>query len=886
MMKSTGPSSVILSPESLNTMNNPGKSFAMAALPIQSVLAELQGVLRDRRSALLTAPPGAGKTTVVPLALFRESWMQGQRIIMLQPRRLAARAAAHRMASCLGEAVGETVGYRIRFETKVSVKTRIEVVTEGILTRLLQHDASLAEYGLVIFDEFHERSIHADLGLALTLDSQRALRNDLRILVMSATLDCAAVATLLGDAPVVSCEGRLFPVETHYLDRQGSMPVDQAVSQRITRALADETGSMLVFLPGMAEIRRVERRLLESGLASQALIAPLHGDLPQQAQDLAIAAPAAGTRKVVLSTAIAETSLTIEGVRIVIDSGLMRVPRFDPRTGLTRLDTIKITHDSAEQRRGRAGRLESGVCYRLWTAAEHKTLLPHRPPEILDSDLAPLVLELAVWGTRDPCDLSWLDSPPAGALAQAKDLLARLGAIDPNGRITEHGRRMADIPLHPRVAHMIVRALPLGLGHHACEVAALLGERDILRGPHGWRNADLRVRLDALHEGQARGKGREAIGEGHSEQIAGVAVDRGAVQRVLRVAHQVTMIVNRYSLHLNRQDRKDQDQSSLDRLGVLLAFAYPDRIAQRQPGVEGRYRLANGRGARFSQHEPISSEDYLVIADLEGATEWARIFLAAPIAPSDLEAHCADQIHEVEFVTWDDQAKAVRALKQRQLGAIVLKEQPSLDPDPDVVSAALIVGIREAGITALPWTKDLLQWRARVEFLRRVSERQATWPDLSDQGLLNRLENWLAPYLTKLTRLDQVQRMDLTAPLQALLTREQQKQLDNLAPSHVTVPSGSRIQVHYEEPGPPVVSVRLQEMFGCEETPRLVHGKIPVMIHLLSPAGRPVQVTQDLKSFWRSGYVDVRKQLRGRYPKHHWPEDPLSAVPTRRTKSR
>ena len=836
----------------------------MVTLPIEAAIPDLCRVLADGRHAVVTAPPGAGKTTVVPLALLNEMWLQGQRIIMLEPRRLAARAAAHRMASMLGEAVGETVGYRIRFEAKVSMKTRIEVVTEGILTRLLQHDPSLSGYGLVIFDEFHERSLHADLGLALTLEGQRALRNDLRLLVMSATLDCVAVAKLLGEAPVISCEGRLFPVDTHYLDRPLSMPVDQAVAKVIKGALAEETGSMLVFLPGMAEIRRVERRLQESGLGPDVLLAPLHGDLPQQAQDLAIAPVQPGKRKIVLSTSIAESSLTIDGVRVVIDSGLMRVPRFDLRTGLTRLDTIKITQDSAEQRRGRAGRLESGACYRLWTAAEHKTLLARRLPEMLDADLAPLVLDLAVWGTGDPRDLSWLDPPPTGAVTQAKDLLTRLGAIDTQGRITDHGRRMAEWPLHPRLAHMVLKTVPLGSGGVACEMAALLGERDLLRGPQGWRNADLRLRLDVLH--------------GHPVHDAGVTVDRGAVQRVWRVAQQLKSFVDRYSL--------DVEETAEEPLGVWLAFAYPDRIAQRQPGDERRYLLANGRGASFAQHEPISSEDYLVIADLEGGTEWARVFLAAPITLADLEVHCADQIREVEFVVWDDQAQAVRARKQRQLGAIVLKDQPLLNSDPEHVSAALILGIRQAGITALPWTKDLLQWRARVEFLRRVEGTHSTWPDMSDQGLLDRLEDWLGPFISKLTRLDQVQRIDLTAPLQALLTWEQQKQLDALAPSHVTVPSGSRIRVSYEEAEFPVLSVRLQEMFGCEETPRVANGKIPVMMHLLSPAGRPVQVTQDLRSFWRSGYVDVRKELRGRYPKHHWPEDPLSAPPTRRTKSR
>ncbi|HKN88504.1 MAG TPA: ATP-dependent helicase HrpB, partial [Nitrospiraceae bacterium] len=630
----------------------------MTALPIQSVLAQLQKILRDGQHAVLIAPPGAGKTTVVPLALLDEPWLQDRRIMMLEPRRVAARAAARRMATMLGESVGETVGYRIRFETKVGAKTWIEVVTEGILARLLQHDPSLSGYGLVIFDEFHERSLHADLALALTLDAQRALRNDLRILVMSATLDCVSVAELLSDAPVVSCQGRLFPVDTQYLDRPRSMPVDQAVAQMIQKVLTLKSGSLLVFLPGMAEIRRVERRLLQSGLGSDVLLAPLHGDLPQQAQDVAIAPPATGKRKIVLSTAIAETSLTIEGIRVVIDSGLMRVPRFDPRTGLTRLDTIKITQDSAEQRRGRAGRLEPGACYRLWTAAEHTTLLPRRPPEILDADLAPLMLELAAWGTGDPRDLSWLDSPPVGALAQAKELLIQLSLLDEAGKITEHGRRAADVPLHPRLAHMVLKTIPLGLGHLACEVAALLGERDILRGPSGWRNADLRVRLDALHEFQARGQGRGTTG-GNAWQSEGVTVDRAVAQRVVRATQQIQPYVDRNSAHGSRQN--SHDRHGFDELGILLACAYPDRIAKRQPGTAGRYLLANGRGAGFSEHEPISSEGYLVIADLEGGIEWARIFLAAPINPSDLENHSADQIREIERVEWNDEAKVVRA---------------------------------------------------------------------------------------------------------------------------------------------------------------------------------------------------------------------------------
>jgi ATP-dependent helicase HrpB len=579
-----------------------------------------------------------------------------------------------------------------------------------------------------------------------------------------------------------------------------------------------------------------------------------------------------GTRKIVLTTAIAETSLTIEGVRIVIDSGTMRVPRFDPRTGLTRLDTITITQDSAEQRRGRAGRLEPGACYRLWTAAEQKTLLPRRPPEMLDADLAPLRLELAAWGATDPQSLPWLTPPPTGATTQANDLLTRLGALDAQGRITDHGRRMAECPLHPRLAHMVLKAVPLGLGRLACDVAALLGERDVLRGPSGWRNADVRLRLDALH--------------GHVLQDAAVTVDRGAIQRVSHVVEQVMSYVNRDSLHVNRQNRKHQDQPSLDRLGLLLAFAYPDRIAQRQAGDERRYLLTNGRGAVFTHPDPLASEPYLVIVDLEGGHEWARIFLTTPVALADVEMHMADQVRDVEFVVWDDRAQAVRARKQRQLGGLVLKDQALVKPSPDQVSAALMQGIRQAGILALPWTKELLQWKARIEFLRRLNGQERTWPDVSNEALLDRVEEWLMPYVTGLTHLEQVQRMDLVEPLQALLTWEQRRQLDQLAPTHVSVPTGSRLQVDYRDVQRPVLAVRLQEMFGCQETPKVAGGMVSLVLHLLSPGGRPVQVTQDLRQFWQSSYQEVRKALRGRYPKHSWPDDPLSAQPTRRTKGR
>jgi ATP-dependent helicase HrpB len=614
----------------------------------------------------------------------------------------------------------------------------------------------------------------------------------------------------------------------------------------------------------MAEIRRVERKLLDLNLGSNTLIAPLHGELPQEAQDRAIAPAQAGTRKVVLATSIAETSLTIDGVRVVIDAGLLRVPRFDPRSGLTRLETIRVTQDSAEQRRGRAGRLEPGVCIRLWTSAEHQSLAPRRPPEMLDADLAPLLLELALWSTANPAELSWLTPPPAGAVAQARELLTGLGALNATGQITAHGTQMAELTLHPRLAHMLLKAVPLQLSHLACELAALLSERDILRGPSGWRNADLRLRLDVLH--------------GQHDHAAGATVDRAACQRVRRTA-------DRWQRQLPRSARSDR-QNNLDEVGLLLALAYPDRIAQRQRGNDARYLMANGCGALFANPDPLGSDDYLVIADLDGGTQWARIDLAAPIRLRDLEGLYADQIQVVDEVSWDDTAQAVRATRQRRLGSLVLSEQGLSKPDPSMITTALLEGIRRTGLDRLAWTTDLRQWRARVAFLCRIEGQESRWPDLSDEALLATLNDWLGPYVPGLTTLDRVTRLDLTQPLHALLSWEQQRQLERWAPTHLTVPSGSNVRVEYETPDLPILAVRLQEMFGCKDTPRLVDGKIPVMLHLLSPARRPVQITKDLSSFWKSAYQEVKKELRGRYPKHSWPDDPLTALPTAKTKRR
>ena len=842
----------------------------MSRLPIEDVLPEIQRILTDKPNALLTAPPGAGKTTRVPLALLDAPWLQGKKLLLLEPRRLAARAAAHRMAATLLEPVGQTLGYRMRLDTRVGPKTRIEVVTDGILTRLLQQDPSLAPYGLVLFDEFHERSLQGDTGLALCLETQRLFRPDLRLLVMSATLDCGPISDLLGHAPVITCESRLFPVETRYLDQPHSGPLDVAVTQLIRRSLRQDQGSLLVFLPGMAEIRRVERRLFESVPSPEVLVTPLHGDLPQAVQDLAIMRAAPGTRKVVLSTSIAETSVTIDGVRVVIDAGQLRVPRFDPRIGLSRLETIRVTQDSAEQRRGRAGRTEPGVCYRMWTAAEHQSLAARRPPEILEADLTPLVLELVLWGTTNPNELSWLTPPPPGTVAQAQHLLMQLEALGTAGHITLHGRQMAELPLHPRLAHMLLEARPLHLRALACEVAALLSERDILRGSSSRRNADIRLRLDILH-GQ----------DGH---VAGLPVDRGACQRVKRIAELWRKKLPESAYRQQADKRQADKQADFHSVGLLLALAYPDRIAQRQGGKDPRYVLTNGRGAAFTDPDLLASEQYLAIADVDGGSQWARINLAAPITLAEIETLYADEIIQTEAVSWDEKAQAVRASRQRRLGAIILSEKPLPKPDPFLVASALLQGIRQAGLDLLAWTPELRQWRARVQFLKLVEGDDSPWPDLSDEALLRTLEDWLGPYLDGITTLDRVKRLDLSTALHGLLSWDEQHSLERQAPTHLTVPSGSKIRLEYGTSDLPILAVRLQELFGCKDTPCVADGKVPVLLHLLSPARRPVQVTQNLASFWASAYQEVRKALRGRYPKHHWPEDPLSAPPTRKTK--
>ena len=838
----------------------------MPALPIEDVLPVIRRALNAGPNALLAAHPGAGKTTHVPLALLESPWLSGRKLLLLEPRRLAARAAAHRMADQLHEAVGETIGYRMRLDTKIGPRTRLEVVTEGVLTRLLQEDPSLDAYGMVLFDEFHERSLQADLGLALCLEAQRLFRPDLRLLVMSATLNCGPVSELMGRAPLITCEGRLFPVETRYLDQPVTGRLDLAVVQHVRRSLACDDGSLLVFLPGMADIRRVERALLDSYLGPSVQIAPLHGELPHAMQDEAIRPAAPGSRKIVLATSIAETSLTIDGVRVVIDAGWLRIPRFDPRSGLTRLETIRVTRDSAEQRRGRAGRLEPGVCYRLWTEKEQMSLAAHRPPEILEADLAPLMLDLAQWGAQSPDEFSWLTPPPPGAVAQAKELLIQLGAFSPSGGLTEHGRHMAELPLHPRLAHMLINAIPLRLVDQACEIAALLSERDVLHGPSVDQKTDVRARLDVLQ------------GEYDS---GNQAVNRNALERVRRTAQ----LWRRQLKRLSEKTTGDgQDRSHAT--GLLLALAYPDRIAQRRPGETASYRLVNGQGARFRRPDPLAMEPFLVIADLDGGAQWADIHLAAPITYEVIESLYHDQLLNEEVVDWDERSGAVRAVCRQRLGAMILSEEAVSSPDADKIKSTLLQGIHKAGLEVLSFSRLLQQWRARVMWLRRIDDPRSAWPDLSDEVLLQTLEQWLGPYVANITTLDRVKRLDLTMPLHALLSHEQRRRLDRLAPTHITVPSGSCLPIDYEQASSPVLEVRLQEMFGCKDTPCVADGTIPLTLHLLSPAKRPVQVTQDLAGFWKRAYHDIRKELRGRYPKHHWPEDPLSAAPTAKAKRR
>jgi ATP-dependent helicase HrpB len=833
-------------------------------LPVEAVLADLQYILANNACAVLQAPPGAGKTTGIPLHLLKAPWLEDRKIILLAPRRLAARAAAMRMADLLKETVGQTVGYRVRLDSRVSAATRIEVVTEGVLTRMLQSDPSLEGVGLVIFDEFHERSLDADLGLALCLDMQGVLNKKLRLLIMSATIETEPLAALLEGAPVIACPGKAFPVETRYVGPHTPVFSGEAVREAVVSAARAESGNILVFLPGAAEIRQMAR-LLEAALPGPSwILAPLFGNLSRSDQERAISPPPDGKRKIVLATSIAETSLTIEGIRVVVDCGLQRVPRFDVRSGMTRLATLPVSRASADQRRGRAGRTGPGVCLRLWSGSMHHTLPAALRPEILETDLAGLVLELAIWGVDDPLRLRWLDPPPPDTFDSACRLIRSLGALDADGRATEHGRQMASLPLHPRLAHMLIAANRHGQGGIACDLAALISERDVVRFEPGRSDADMRVRLDLL----------QALRNRQPLTCRSATVDVSAVRRALRTADQ-----------LRRRLGCKNGVHDAAAIGRILAWAYPDRIARRRADGRGRFLLANGRGAYLDPVEALAGEQFLVAVELDGDRRSARIYRAAAVGMDILMEQFADRIQPVEAVEWDPQSRVVAARCDLKLDALTLRSDPLASPDAQQVLSALLKGIRQEGLACLPWTRALRQWQERFCFLRRLGEDRQQWPDVSDDGLAANLSQWLAPYLTGITRLRDLAQIDLKNALFSMLSYQQHKLLDELAPTHLTVPSGSRIPIDYSG-DVPVLAVRLQEMFGLVETPAVAGGRQPLLIHLLSPAGRPVQITQDLAGFWQTGYSAVKKELKGRYPKHYWPDNPLQAQATARVRPR
>lgn len=841
----------------------------MASIPVDNragmmlidpALPELKAALRAHPIALLCAPPGAGKSTGAPLALLTEDWLQGRRILMLEPRRLAARAVAARMAHLLGEAPGQTVGYRVRFENRVSARTRLEVLTEGILTRRLQHDPALEGVGLVIFDEFHERNLHSDLALALCRDAQAVLRPDLRLLIMSATLDEPALRAALGDVPLVRAAGRPFPVSVRYAERDLPAPLAEPVAQAVARAAFEQPGDILVFLPGAREIRRAEAAIARQ--QPDLLICPLYGDLPLDAQQAAITPDPAGRRRVVLATSIAETSLTIEGVRVVIDAGFARVPRFDPRTGLTRLDTVRVTLDAAEQRAGRAGRLGPGVCYRLWTQQTHRQLNPSRAPEILEADLAALRLEMAQWGAKTADALAWITPPPAGALAQATALLQLLGALDPDdpGRITERGRRLLEWGAHPRVAHLLAEAQQMGRAEAAlaADIAALIEERDPLPAEAG---ADMTLRVEALRRWRRTGSAGQA--------------DARALARIDRLASQwramLRLPADAIPIHTAPPDPYD--------VGRMIALAYPDRVSRRRGEGAERYKLALGRGVRLPEHDALAAQEWLAVAHADaGQQAEGRVYLAAPLRPEDVQPFAVER----EVVGWDARQGALIAQREWRVGELTLTTRPLPQPPRAQRIAVLCDVIRREGLELLTWTDTARQWQARAQSLHLW--RGDPWPDVSDEALLATIEAWLGPWLDDVTKRADFARLDALTLLQRWMPAHLRAQLDVLAPERLAVPSGSHIRLRYApDGGPPVLAVKIQELFGLEDTPTVNEGRVKVLLHLLSPAQRPIQVTQDLRSFWRNTWPIVRRELRGRYPKHPWPEDPWNATPTRRT---
>ncbi|TLS66167.1 ATP-dependent helicase HrpB [Mariprofundus erugo] len=857
-------------------------------LPIHAVLAEIQQRLTSHNRLVLQAPPGAGKTTAVPLALLGQPWLEDKQIILLEPRRLAARNAAARMAYLLGEKVGETVGYQIRQENCTSAKTRILVVTEGILTRKLQADPELQHTALVMFDEFHERSLHADLSLALSLQSQQILREDLKLLVMSATLNTGAIARLLGDAPIIQSEGRSFPVAVHYLEQappRGGSHFEQQQALMggmmgfVKTVIHEHDGSTLIFLPGVGEINRLAsliREYLKSCSLDNIIVAPLHGSLSKQQQDLAIAPLRdKGMRKIVLATNIAETSLTIEGINCVIDSGLERILDYSPASGMNRLKTQAISQDSAEQRRGRAGRLAAGTCFRLWTAQQH--LMKHAMPEILHSDLTSFMLELAHWGGADPEELQWLDKPPRSACEQATELLQGLRALDQSGKITAHGRDILRLGTHPRLAHMMLAAIDTGQPWHACLIASLLTEKDpFLAG--SVKSADIHDRLQLLVHGQSS----------HQRGI-----DHQQCQRILQTADDFFARLHACSNQNISGGSMKKERPDPHYSGVLLAFAYPDRIARKRPGNDARYLLSNGKGAlippRLQQHH---LHEYIVVANLDERSGEATIYMAADITSDQLQDCFADLIVQTERIEWNESAERVEVKESKRIGTIVLQESMiHHSKNREAIQACLMQAIRNKGLACLNWSERAISLKQRVECIRYHSEHNAILnkqlpplPDFSDAHLSRTLEVWLQPHLSHENSLKACQKLDMHMLLISQFSWEQQQLIHQLTPEKISVPSGSEVAIDYSDPTQPILAVRLQELFGLQDTPAILNGQCKLMLHLLSPARRPMQITKDLNSFWHSTYHEVKKDLRGKYKKHYWPDDPFTAQATSKTK--
>ncbi|MBX9863344.1 MAG: ATP-dependent helicase HrpB [Hyphomicrobium sp.] len=877
------------------TASHASRRFA-PPLPIDDALAPLADALTRGSKAVLIAPPGAGKTTRVPLALDGAAWLAGRKILLLEPRRLAARGAARRMAATLGEEVGETVGLRARLETKVSRKTRIEVLTEGVFTRMILDDPTLDGIGAVLFDEFHERSLDADLGLALALDAQGSVRDDLRLLVMSATLAGNRVSELLGGAPVISSEGRSYPVETRYLGKNPALRLEDRMADAIQRALRADTGSILAFLPGQGEIRRTEERLRERIDPGAAILAPLYGALDRREQDLAISPAPSGQRKIVLATAIAETSLTIEGVRVVVDCGTSRVPRFDPDVGVTRLETVRVSRASADQRRGRAGRMEPGVCYRLWDEAETASLPAFSEPEIRAADLAPLVLDCAEWGVTDPRTLAWLDPPTTSALDAAREELAALGAIDDAGRLTETGRRLRSLPLPPRLAAMLIAAADIGAENEAAEIAAVLVERGI-----GGNDTSLDHRLELFRRDRSRratdmrrmaeGWARTARSGSPPPGGEGLGVGGRPPSAVLQspppgLPHKGGGDVKREGggndhahPHARARTRRGDDVST----AALLALAYPERIAKAR-GARGQFLLANGRGAHVDAADGLARAPFLVVAELQGSAAATRIILAAPTTEAEVLAFAGTRVTNRDEIAFDRPTASVRVRRTRRLDALELASEPrAADPSPDV-EAAFVAGLTALGSARLPWSKTQLQLRDRVAFLSAAGS--GDWPDLSDAALTGTLGEWLGPFLSGKTRLDEIDAEDLGAALDALVPWTLKRRLEDEAPTHFEAPTGNRHAIDYEGAGAPALHIRVQELFGLKAHPAIAGGKLPLTLNLLSPAHRPIQITRDLPGFWSGSWAAVKADMKGRYPRHPWPDDPANAPPTARAKPR